>query len=159
VTAPASGVALRRARSADLDAIAALWTSLLALHAEIDPALRVADDAVPARALAQLVEDPNAAAWVAEAEARVVGFCAARVEDAPLALAESRRAEITELFVAAAARRRGLGRALVAAASEWARSRGAARVEVRVAAANAAGQSFWRSLGFGAFVDVLDRRL
>jgi len=159
VTTPASGVALRRARSGDLDSIAALWGSLLALHAEIDPALRVIGDAVPASALAQLVEDANTAAWVAEAAARVVGFCAVRVEDAPRALSESRRAEITVIFVAADARRGGLGRALVAAASEWARERGAARVEVRVAARNAAGQAFWRSLGFGAFVDVLDRRL
>jgi len=159
VTAPAGRVALRRARGSDLDAIAALWRSLLALHAEFDPAFGVASDAVPARALAELVDDAGTAAWVAEAEAHVVGFCAARVEDAPRALAESRRAEITELFVAADARRSGLGRALVAAACEWARERGAARVEVRVAARNPSGQAFWRSLGFGAFVDVLDRRL
>jgi hypothetical protein len=33
------------------------------------------------------------------------------------------------------------------------------RVEVRVAARNAEGQAFWRALGFGDFVDVLDRRL
>jgi ribosomal protein S18 acetylase RimI-like enzyme len=159
VTASASDVALRRARSADLDEIAALWRSLLALHAELDPALRVAGDALPARALAQLVDGAGTAAWVAEAEARVVGFCAARVEDAPRALSELRRAEITELFVAADARRSGFGSALVAAACEWARERGAARVEVRVVARNPAGQAFWRKLGFGAFVDVLDRRL
>ena len=159
MTAPANRVLLRRARSADRSSIDALWRSLLALHAKLDPAFRVAGNAVPARALAQLFEQVGTAAFVAETEAGVVAFCAARVEDAPQGLAESRRAEITELFVSEHARRRGLGRALVEAACEWARERGAARVEVRVVAANAAGGAFWRSLGFGAFVDVLDRRL
>lgn len=159
MTAPAKRVSWRRARSADLASIDALWRSLLALHADLDPAFRVAGNAVPARALAQLVEDARTAAWVAESEAGVVAFCAARIDDAPPGLAESRRAEITELFVSEGARRHGLGRALVEAACEWARERDAARVEVRVVALNAAGRAFWRSLGFGAFVDVLDRRL
>ena len=37
--------------------------------------------------------------------------------------------------------------------------RGVGRVEVRVAAANAEGQAFWRSLGFGDHVHVLHRKL
>jgi ribosomal protein S18 acetylase RimI-like enzyme len=159
VSAPPRDVAIRRARRSDLDAIGELWRSLITLHAEFDPAFRVTDEAVPARALAQLLDDTKSAAWIAEAEQRVVGFCAVRVVDSPRALAESRRAEITELFVAPGARRSGLGRSLVDAALAWARERGAERVEVRVAARNDTGQSFWRSLGFGAFVDVLDRRL
>jgi GNAT superfamily N-acetyltransferase len=58
-----------------------------------------------------------------------------------------------------AARRRGLGRSLAEAALAWARARGVTRVEVRVAAGNAEGQAFWRSLRFGDLVDVLQRRL
>jgi GNAT superfamily N-acetyltransferase len=82
-----------------------------------------------------------------------------QLQRGPAIAVEARRAEITEIVVAWGARRGGRGRALVEAALGWARERGAVRVEVRVAAANAPGQSFWRSLGFGAFVDVLDRRL
>jgi GNAT superfamily N-acetyltransferase len=82
-----------------------------------------------------------------------------QLQHAPVVAVEAHRVEITELVVARGARRGGRGRALVEAALAWARERGAARVEVRVAARNAAGQAFWRSLGFGAFVDVLDRRL
>jgi ribosomal protein S18 acetylase RimI-like enzyme len=78
---------------------------------------------------------------------------------APAELAERARAEITELWVRPGARRSGLGGSLAGAALAWAREQGAERVEVRVAARNAEGQAFWRALGFGSFVDVLDRRL
>jgi len=78
---------------------------------------------------------------------------------APASLAETGRVSITELFVRDSGRRSGLGRALAEAAFAWAKERGAERVEVRVAVRNAAGQGFWRALGFGDFVDVLHRRL
>jgi len=151
----------RRATPTDVPAIAQLWRALLDLHAAIDPAHRLraaADDTLAAEARRAL-GDASAALWVAGASAGVVGFCLARHEAAPRHAVETGRVLVTELFVAASARRRGVGRALVAAALEWARERGAARVEVRVAARNAEGQAFWRAQGFGDFVDVLDRRL
>ena len=95
----------------------------------------------------------------ARTDAQIAGFCVARVEAAPAMLAEAGRAEITELFVNDAARRRGLGRVLAESALRWAVSRSVSRIEVRVSARNEAGRAFWRTLGFGAFVDVLDRRL
>jgi ribosomal protein S18 acetylase RimI-like enzyme len=149
----------RRVRSEDLAAIAALWRSLADLHAQLDPAFRVAGDAVPARALVQLVDHRDVAAWVVEVDSKIAGFCVARMETAPAMVAEAGRAEITELFVTEEARRRGLGRTLAETALLWAASRDVSRVEVRVSARNDVGRSFWRSLGFGAFVDVLDRRL
>jgi ribosomal protein S18 acetylase RimI-like enzyme len=146
----------RRAARGDLAAIAELWRALIDHHAESLP--RTTRD-VTAHELDALLRDAACAAWIAERDRRAVGFCAVRVETAPPGIGESARALITELYVRPDARRRGVGRALVDAALAWARERGAARVEVRVAARNETGQSFWRSLGFGAFVDVLDRRL
>jgi ribosomal protein S18 acetylase RimI-like enzyme len=146
----------RRARRGDLAAIAELWRQLVDHHSESLP--RTTSD-VPAHALDALLRDAACAAWIAERDERAVGFCAVRVETAPPGVRESACAQITELYVRPEARRCGAGRALVDAAFAWARERGAERVEVRVAARNAEGQAFWRSLGFGAFVDVLDRRL
>lgn len=146
----------RRAVRGDLGQIAELWRELIEHHAESLP--RTTRD-VPVRQLDALVSDAACAAWIAERDARAVGFCTVRVETAPSGVRERARASITELYVRPEARRSGLGRALVDAALVWARERGAERVEVRVAARNDAGRSFWRSLGFGAFVDVLDRRL
>lgn len=152
----------RPALRADLAAIVALWAALVEEHGERDPAFAVrpgALDELPALVEA-LLGDPDAGLWVwDERPAGIIGFCAARCRRAPAATAERARVEITELAVAEAKRRRGIGRALVAAALAWARAAGVARVEVRVAARNPAGQAFWRALGFADFVDVLDRRL
>ena len=152
---------VRAAQRADLPAVAALWAALLESHADLDPVfeLRAGASAALEGEVARAFEGSDTALFVADAGGRIVGFCAARLERSPALARESRRAEITELVVESAARRRGVGRALADAALAWARLRGAERVEVRVAARNDAGQAFWRRIGFGAFVDVLDRRL
>jgi ribosomal protein S18 acetylase RimI-like enzyme len=152
---------IRRASAADRAALFALLGELLEEHAAIDPAFALAADAGAARvqALDSITRDPHAAVWVADRAGAAAGFVVARIEAAPPSLAERARAVITELYVAPAERRRGHGRALVAAALDWARAQSAARVEVRVAARNAEAQAFWRAQGFGDFVDVLDRRL
>ena len=152
---------VRPAQRSDLPALASHWAALLESHAALDPvfALRAGAPAALEAELRRAFGDADTALFVADADGRVAGFCAARVERSPALARESCRAEITELVVEPAARRRGIGRALVDAALAWSRSRGVVRVEVRVAARNEAGQAFWRRLGFGAFVDVLDRRL
>ena len=152
---------VRPAQLADVPAIAALWIRLLESHAALDPvfALRAGAPAALEVELRRVFDDADTALLVADADGCVVGFCAAHFERSPALARESCRAEITELVVEPAARQSGIGRALANAALGWARSRGALRVEVRVAARNDAGQAFWRRLGFGAFVDVLDRRL
>lgn len=152
---------LRAAQRGDLPAIAALWVTLLEAHAALDPVFALRADAASALEIevARAFADADTALFVADAGGRVAGFCAAHFERSPALAREACRAEITELVVESASRRRGIGRALADAALAWARDRGAARVEVRVAARNEAGQAFWRGIGFGAFVDVLDRRL
>jgi ribosomal protein S18 acetylase RimI-like enzyme len=74
-------------------------------------------------------------------------------------MVEAERAEITELHVNPGERRRGIGRALAESCLDWLTGRGVERCEIRVAAGNDAGRSFWRALGFGAWMDVLQRRL
>jgi ribosomal protein S18 acetylase RimI-like enzyme len=153
--------ALRRAESRDRGALAELLGELLADQAAGEPAFALRPDAgaeLPGLVARQL-RDPDAAVFVWEDAGGIAGFCSVRLERAPGALGEAGRTEITELAVRSARRRRGIGRALVEAACSWARARGARRVEVRVAARNAVGQAFWRALGYGAFVDVLQRRL
>ncbi len=152
---------VRRAEARDLDELAGLFAELLAHHAAIEPAFRVRADAgerLP-KLLARQLRDPDIAIFVWEESRGPVAFCSVRVEPAPAAMLETSRAEIADLGVRADRRRNGVGRALVEAARAWARSRGAERLEVRVAVRNREGQAFWRALGFEGFVDVLQRRL
>ena len=108
---------------------------------------------------ARLERDSDAAIFVVDSSDALAGFCCVRIDRAPPILEETRRAEITDLGVQAAHRRRGLGRRLAAAALDWSAEHGVDRVEVRVASRNAEGQAFWRELGFGDLMDVLQRRL
>lgn len=152
---------VRPARPADRAAVAALWDALVAEHAARDPvfALREGSAATLLAAVDGIARDPAAALWVWDGGDGVVGFCAALRRAAPATAAERWRVEITELVVAPAARRRGIGKALALAAFDWAAGSGVARIEVRVSVHNDGGQAFWRTLGFADFVNVLDRRL
>jgi GNAT superfamily N-acetyltransferase len=161
-SAPGEGRAtLRRAGARDLAALAALFEELLVHHAALDRAFAVRPEGIerlPAL-LARQLRDADAATFVFDREGELSGFCTVRVERAPSLLFEAARAEITDLGVRPGRRRQGIGRALAEAARAWAAERGAARLEVRVAAANPEGQAFWRALGYQRFVDVLQQRL
>lgn len=127
----------------------------------MDPifALRPDAGAEIRRLLAVTLGDPDSAIFVCERGGALLGFCTARIDRAPPIQAEVQRAEITDLMVSAPERRRGVGRALVERALAWVEERGVGRCEVRVAGANSEGQGFWRSIGFGDLMDVLQRRL
>jgi GNAT superfamily N-acetyltransferase len=181
--APARGgadprAAIRRARRADLAGLVALWIELTEQHAAFEPlfALRAGAEDEVRRLLAAQLGDPDTAIFVLDfsdsarqglaarpsglqSEGRVVGFCTVRVDRAPPICVEVERAEITDVVVRKSLRRGGIGRALVEAALLWARERGIDRVEARVVSGNHEGRHFWTALGFGTFVDVLQRRL
>ena len=53
-----------------------------------------------------------------------------------------------DLYVLKRARRQGVAKALMNAASEWAREQGAARLDLETARDNGAGQTLYRSLGY-----------
>jgi len=156
------GDAIRRARRADLAGLVALWIELTEQHAAFEPlfALRAGAEDEVRRLLATQLGDPDTAIFTVDSsEGELVGFCTVRIDRAPPICTEVERAEITDVAVRDSARRCGVGRALVEAALLWARERGIDRVEARVVSGNDEGRHFWTALGFGAFVDVLQRRL
>ncbi len=151
---------VRRASLQDLEALTAIWIEITQHHRAIDPlyTLRPGAAAEVKRLLRSMLEASACAVFVADPGGRVEGMSCVRIDRAPPILEELERAEITDLGVRRASRRRGIGRALALAALGWVRERGVGRVEVRVAKGNAEGRAFWRSLGFGDHVEVLQRR-
>ncbi len=145
----------------EIDRVAPLWRALLVEQAALQGREADADAALLAwrRRMSERIDAGSAALFAATRDGAPVGLCGVERAPAPAFEAEAGRAEITELFVAPAARRAGIGRALVGAALDWIRAASIARVEVRVASRNAEGQAFWRALGWGDSVDVLERRL
>jgi ribosomal protein S18 acetylase RimI-like enzyme len=141
--------------------VTALWLAIGDHHAGLGPAfaMRAGAESEARELLRALLRDPDTAAFLYEEAGRALGLCIARVDQAPPIAVETERGEITDLGVDPAVRRRGIGRALVEAALAWIGGRGVRRLEVRVAVRNPEGQAFWRALGFGDLVDVLERRL
>jgi len=152
---------VRRAEVRDLDRVAALWTAITRYHEPLDPVFRMREDAggEVAELLRALDRDPDCEIFVFDEGGDLPGMLIVRVDHAPPIMAESERAEITDLGVREDARRRGIGTALLDAALAWVRASGVRRVEVQVAHANGAAQAFWRARGFADFMDVLDKRL
>lgn len=152
---------VRAATRRDRDRVVELWLELLGHHEPLDPHYRVRPGSTPEwrRLVEKLLGSPDAAVFVWDEGEALLGFCTAQVEKAPPVLVETSRAEITDLLVLSGARRRGVGRALVEATAAWLRGRGVERATVRVDARNPEAQAFWRALGYGDFMDVLQRRL
>lgn len=152
---------VRQACASDLDALTKLWIAITRHHEPLDALFRLRRGAEREvrELLRAILRDPDARVFVCEVGGDAVGMACVRIDRAPPILEEVERAEITDLFVRPERRRFGCGRALARAALDWAGSRGTQRVEVRVATANPQAQAFWRELGFGDHMQVLQLRL
>jgi ribosomal protein S18 acetylase RimI-like enzyme len=67
--------------------------------------------------------------------------------------------ELTDLFVAASFRRRGVARALMAHVERLAREGGAKELVLLTGFDNAGSQAFYRALGYGDYALAMRRRL
>ena len=99
--------------------------------------------------LQRLLAEPRLGAiWVAESDARLIGYLIAvlvlSVEHGGL------MAEIDEFFVLPEARSRGVGRQLLAAAETALAVRGCVRLQLQLGAGNAAARAFYQHRGYTA---------
>ena len=156
-------VHIRRATDADVPALGRLGASLLRLHYSYDPQRFMAPRGDPEEGYAwflgsQLRED-DAAIFVAERKGDIVGYVYAGLE--PLSWKELREAAgfIHDVLVDDAHRRGGVAGALLDAASEWLKSRGAPRVMLWTAERNHAAQRFFEQAGFRRTMIEMTREL
>ncbi|HEY4392871.1 MAG TPA: GNAT family N-acetyltransferase [Polyangia bacterium] len=149
-------VAVRRAGREDWPGVEALLREVDELHAALAPAYF----RTGARAEIEwrrLLGEPTAAAWVACDGAATQGLLALRLYETPTdpTMVPRRRAHLETLVVATRARRRGIGRRLVATAAEWARASGAVEMVLTTWAGNAAADAFYERLGYRVLSRVL----
>ena len=152
---------IRPWRPADRPAVLALNAELQDHERAVRPSRRLGAEMTEAyvagleRRLASGEED--GALFVAEDEgAAVIAFAACFVGEDAL---ESEPAEVVieDLVVAAGARGRGIGRALVGAARDFARERGVRRIVISALVANADAIAAYRALGFRPLYTRLER--
>lgn len=156
-------VRIRRATDADVPALGRLGASLLRLHYTYDPQRFMAPRGDPEEGYAwflgsQLRED-DAVIFVAERKGDIVGYVYAGLE--PLSWKELREAAgfIHDVLVDEAHRRGGVAGALLDAASEWLKSRGAPRVMLWTAERNHAAQRLFEQAGFRRTMIEMTREL
>ncbi len=147
-----SGITIRRAARTDLDALGKLGALLLRTHYEFDRQRFMAPGDQTEQGYGwflgtQLKED-DAAVLVAERDGEVVGYVYASLEPASWKELREPAGFIHDVAVDERGRRGGVATALVGAAVEWLRSRGAPRVVLWTAERNDAAQRLFAGLGF-----------
>jgi ribosomal protein S18 acetylase RimI-like enzyme len=104
--------------------------------------------------LALIAEDPETGA--------PVGMLIGHVEQDPGTFLEDharRVGRVTDLYVVPQARRRGLARALIAAAEDHFRALGVTRMQIGVLAGNTRAQALYRAAGYRPWLQIMDRRI
>ena len=91
--------------------------------------------------LAQYIAGPDSETWIAWDDGKIVGFLIAELD------AET-GGHIITIDVVKEWRRRGIATALMSAAEDWARGKGAPQVFLETAEDNLAAQRFYQALGY-----------
>lgn len=143
---------IRKAVNADYESLCVLFEEADARHREHYPGIfRKPEGAVRTRGFVEgLITDEEHGLFVAEVDERVVGLLHVAIKtpsDFPI-LVPRRYAVIENVVVAAAFRRLGIGRALMAKAQAWAEAVGADSIELSVWAFNDGAVEFYRFLGY-----------
>jgi ribosomal protein S18 acetylase RimI-like enzyme len=136
-------------RSATPSDAAALARFNAAFNGVTDPPEQIA-----ARMLAAGVLET---ALLAEVDGTPAGFACVRV--VPCLLYAAPAAELTELYVEPAFRRAGVARALIAAAEQLARERGADAMVIVTNLSNTPARALYHALGYGGDDLALHRRI
>ena len=135
---------IRRLARADADALDARWKAFGREQRAADPRLAPSPEAgrLWAGTRREAADTGTPAVWVAEdVDGALVGFVVAEPFAASPVYADAREVYVGELYVAPAARRSGLARRLLDAASAWAAAAGADRLRFDIASGNAAAES------------------
>ena len=152
---------VRAATLGDLPRILELWGAMMAEHSDQDPRIHLTEGAIPAyRAyVGYHLASGESCVRVAEAAGRVVGFCLLTISrNLPMFL-PARYGYLSDLVVAPAWRRRGIGRALFAEGLDWLRENKIPSAQLQFYAFNKSGAAFWKAMGFNAYYTRMWRDL
>jgi ribosomal protein S18 acetylase RimI-like enzyme len=158
-----SSVVIRRATGADASSLGHLGALLLRAHYDFDQQRFMAPGGNPevgyGAFLRSQLRDEDVVVFVAEREGEVIGYVYAGLE--PRSWKELREAcgFIHDVAVLESGRRGGVATALIDAAIEWLRTRGAPRVVLWSAERNESAQRLFERLGFRRTMVEMTREL
>lgn len=157
-----TNVHIRRATVEDAEAVTTLHGYLHRMHTNAHPDLFTTFD--PARTrprFERLLAEDDALIWIAESEGEPVGFIFATLkhQEASDTVREDRALHVHELAVAPQARRNGVGRALMQAAEDYARSLQLTSVSLNTWLFNTEAREFYERLQYERLNMQMRRRL
>lgn len=143
---------IREAVIGDYEGLSDLFRELDTLHSEALPhVFRSVDRPLRSRDyVGGFLADDNSTILVAELDGRILGGVQVAVRDAAnfFAFAARRYGWVESLGVVSDCRRRGVGRALMEAAEQWVRAKGATQCELNVWEFNENAIEFYHGLGY-----------
>jgi len=156
-------VRIRAVTAEDYDRLCPLFEEVDRLHRRRLPDRFRSPEGTPRprEDLLRLIGDPEVGLFAAEVDGRCAGcvhVALARTPDSPVYV-PCRYALIDEVVVASAFRHQGIGRALMEHAHSWARSKGAARIELNVYEFNSAAIRLYRRMGYADLRRTMSMRL
>jgi ribosomal protein S18 acetylase RimI-like enzyme len=153
---------IRPAEQSDYSACCALEWQITDLHAQEHPEIfRSTREAMRTQEeFAKMLVEP-AAIYVAEEDGKVVAYLELNVQDAPgLAIMTPRRfVKVDTLVVDTAYQHRGIGRALMGVAEEWARAHMASQLMLNVYKFNLPAVELYEKLGYRAISQRMEKTL
>jgi ribosomal protein S18 acetylase RimI-like enzyme len=149
-----SEVKVRAARVADESLLLALVEEEMRAHEELDPRLRLRKDAADRYAvyLRGRMRDIDSSVFVAVHDDEVVGLAIGSIRKQDGFFVTQRYGYLSDVMVAPALRRRGIGRALYERVVLWFQGLGIDVVRLHVATRSDEARSFWHRIGAEDFM-------
>lgn len=147
-------IRIRAARMADEGSLLELAQREMKAQEERDPRLRLREDARDRYAvyLRGRMRDLDSSIFVAEGDGGIVGMAVGTVRKQDTFFELRRFGYVSDLVVAPAFRRRGVGRRLYERVALWLRGMGIVVVRLHVALRSPEARAFWKSLGAEEFL-------
>jgi ribosomal protein S18 acetylase RimI-like enzyme len=144
-------ITIRPAQKSDEAALGRYGAALMRQHHAADPRrflLTEHPEVGYGRYLVSMLNDPDSLVLVAESGGALVGYVYADVESISWRDLRGPCGFVHDVYVDEGSRRSGVGRQLVLAAVDWARSKGRPQMVLSTASGNEAAQRLFDRLGF-----------
>jgi len=146
-----------QATPAHLPEIVALWTEFFEFLGHVDHRFTRSEDAPLhfRKYVRELMTSDESRVLVGMEKDRVVAYSISQIKSHPPVFPHGKYGFISDIGVRQEFQGRGFGEQMLGKIFEWFEAKGVKRIELRVAAKNHAGRSFWRKHGFKAYLHIL----
>jgi ribosomal protein S18 acetylase RimI-like enzyme len=151
-------VRIKLAGEEHIPGVLGIWKDFMDFHQAKDPffAMRKGADKEFSNYIREVISGDDTHALVALVnKEKVIGFSISAVKNHPPVFTETKYGEIINLAIHDEYRGKGIGEEMLKIIFEWFDAHGARRIELRAAAKNMIGYSFWEKHGFVEYLHVL----